>query len=204
MRCGEETYAVDFLFWKSSFSTEKNRAVRQHFHSHKRVKKLLIRCIAVWWLAVTWCIMKRRKRNEWYGELGEPDYFRQVKTDGFTVVWPHGQDICPDELYDLSTEIWKRRFPQYLVLCTGPVHTTELDGFASAKPPKFHSKLCAFCEKFFWTFFKKILANPGTFLYNNHCCDIDSCEAWGCCLRMAGFPWSECQVMKLATSHCTK
>lgn len=44
-------------------------------------------------------------RGEWYGELGEPDYFRQVKTDGFTVVWPHGQDICPDELYDLSTEI---------------------------------------------------------------------------------------------------
>ena len=44
-------------------------------------------------------------RGEWYGELREPDYFRQVKTDGFTVVWPHGQDICPDELYDLSTEI---------------------------------------------------------------------------------------------------
>ena len=43
-------------------------------------------------------------RGEWYGELREQDYFRQVKADGFTVVWPHGQDICPDELYDLSTE----------------------------------------------------------------------------------------------------
>lgn len=32
----------------------------------------------------------------------------------------------------------------------------------------------------------------------------DSVEARGCCLQSeAGFPWSECQVRKLATSHCT-
>ncbi len=33
----------------------------------------------------------------------------------------------------------------------------------------------------------------------------DSNEARGCCLIIeeTGFPWSECQVRKLATSHCT-
>ena len=40
-------------------------------------------------------------------------------------------------------------------------------------------------------------------LYNYKCCDIDSVEARGCYKRFVGFPWSECQVMKLATSHCT-
>ena len=96
------------------------------------------------------------------------------------------------------------RIPQYLVPWKCSDHTSELPDSASSKPPKFRTKLCAFCEKFFRNFFEKILAIPGTFLYNCYCCDIDSCEAWGCCLRMAGFPWSECQVMKLATSHCTK
>ncbi|MCD8049868.1 MAG: DUF2442 domain-containing protein [Clostridia bacterium] len=38
-------------------------------------------------------------RGNWYGELKETSYFNTVKTDGFTVVWPDGQDICPDELY---------------------------------------------------------------------------------------------------------
>ena len=42
-------------------------------------------------------------KGEFYGQLSEPDYFKSVKTDGFTVVWPNGQDICPDELYQLST-----------------------------------------------------------------------------------------------------
>ena len=42
-------------------------------------------------------------KGEFYGQLSELDYFKSVKTDGFTVVWPNGQDICPDELYQLST-----------------------------------------------------------------------------------------------------
>jgi len=31
-------------------------------------------------------------------------------------------------------------------------------------------------------------------VYTSNCCDIDSCEAWGCCDTIAGFPWSECQI----------
>ena len=41
-------------------------------------------------------------KGDWYGQLSDQAYFNQVKTDGFTVVWPDGQDICPDDLYDLS------------------------------------------------------------------------------------------------------
>jgi hypothetical protein len=39
---------------------------------------------------------------EWYGKLRTYEYFKRVSTDGFTVVWPDGQDICPDELYDMG------------------------------------------------------------------------------------------------------
>ncbi len=41
-------------------------------------------------------------KGEWYGKLRALEYFRCVTTDGYTVVWPDGQDICPDELYDLG------------------------------------------------------------------------------------------------------
>ena len=34
-----------------------------------------------------------------YSHLKDISYFALVKTDGFTVIWPEGQDICPDELY---------------------------------------------------------------------------------------------------------
>ncbi|MCD8192291.1 MAG: DUF2442 domain-containing protein [Oscillospiraceae bacterium] len=37
--------------------------------------------------------------GSWYGELLDKSYFSAAKADGFTVVWPNGQDICPDELY---------------------------------------------------------------------------------------------------------
>ena len=40
--------------------------------------------------------------GEWFGHLQNTDYFNKVRTDGFTVVWPEGQDLCPDELYELS------------------------------------------------------------------------------------------------------
>ncbi|MBQ7588894.1 MAG: DUF2442 domain-containing protein [Lachnospiraceae bacterium] len=41
-------------------------------------------------------------KGSWYGMLKDEAYFSRVKTDGFTVVWPEGQDICPDELYENS------------------------------------------------------------------------------------------------------
>lgn len=44
-------------------------------------------------------------KGEWYGKLRVLEYFKRVATDGFTVVWPEGQDICPDELYELSEGI---------------------------------------------------------------------------------------------------
>jgi len=43
-------------------------------------------------------------KGEWYGQLDNMEYFKQVRVDGFTVIWPDGQDICPDELYEMSEE----------------------------------------------------------------------------------------------------
>ena len=37
--------------------------------------------------------------GDWYGRLKDNNYFQSVATDGFSVVWPNGQDICPDDLY---------------------------------------------------------------------------------------------------------
>jgi len=34
-----------------------------------------------------------------FQELQDKAYFRQVRAEGGTVVWPHEQDICPDTLY---------------------------------------------------------------------------------------------------------
>lgn len=44
-------------------------------------------------------------KGEWYGKLADPSYFCSVKTDGYTIVWEEGQDICPDELYEFSVPI---------------------------------------------------------------------------------------------------
>ena len=34
-----------------------------------------------------------------FKELTDKAYFRQVRVEGSTVVWPHEQDICPDTVY---------------------------------------------------------------------------------------------------------
>ena len=44
-------------------------------------------------------------KGSWYKELDNPSYFNRARTDGFTVVWPDGQDICPDELFYNATPI---------------------------------------------------------------------------------------------------
>ena len=41
-------------------------------------------------------------KGDWYGQLKDLAYFKAVAADGYTVAWPDGQDICPDELYSLS------------------------------------------------------------------------------------------------------
>ena len=43
-------------------------------------------------------------KGAWYEKLRDESYFRTVTTDGYTVMWPDGQDLCPDEIYDLSQE----------------------------------------------------------------------------------------------------
>jgi hypothetical protein len=40
-----------------------------------------------------------------FKELKDENYFRQVKAEHGTVVWPHEQDICPDSLYQDSCKI---------------------------------------------------------------------------------------------------
>ena len=40
--------------------------------------------------------------GEWYERLKDPSYFRAVMVDEYTVCWPEGQDLCPDDLYELS------------------------------------------------------------------------------------------------------
>jgi hypothetical protein len=39
------------------------------------------------------------ERSEFFQELRNRDYFLQASPDLGTVVWPRGQDFCPDTLY---------------------------------------------------------------------------------------------------------
>ena len=50
---------------------------------------------------------------------------------------------------------------------------------------------------------KKLLAIPKEISYTNNCCDMIAMKR-EVAARVAGFPWSECQVRKLTTSHCTE
>jgi len=45
-----------------------------------------------------------------FQELRDDAYFRQVRAENGTVVWPHKQDICPDTLY-LDSEKPKKTQP---------------------------------------------------------------------------------------------
>lgn len=38
-------------------------------------------------------------KGSWYGELENEGVFHTVKTNGYSIEWEGGQDICPDDLY---------------------------------------------------------------------------------------------------------
>jgi len=37
-----------------------------------------------------------------FQELKDIEYFKKVKTIYGSIAWPHGQDVCPDTLYEES------------------------------------------------------------------------------------------------------
>jgi hypothetical protein len=37
--------------------------------------------------------------------LKNTDYFKQVKCDGTTIIWPNGVDLCPDVLYKMGKPV---------------------------------------------------------------------------------------------------
>jgi len=39
-----------------------------------------------------------------FTEFRDVNYFKQVRAEGGTVVWPYEQDICPDTLYEDSVK----------------------------------------------------------------------------------------------------
>ena len=59
------------------------------------------------------------------------------------------------------------------------------------------------CKKIFINL-KKILAKYKRIRYTINCCDMIAMKREVAAIEMAGFPRSECQVRKLATSHCTR
>jgi hypothetical protein len=47
-----------------------------------------------------------------FKELQDDTYFRQVRAENGTVVWPHEQDICPDTVYLDSVKTRKNKAQQ--------------------------------------------------------------------------------------------
>lgn len=46
-------------------------------------------------------------QGSWYGKLTDPAYFNRVATNGYSVEWADGQDLCPDELYYNSVPAYR-------------------------------------------------------------------------------------------------
>ena len=44
-------------------------------------------------------------KGSFFGELQDANYFSQAAIGGLSVEWPHGQDICPDDLYYNSVAV---------------------------------------------------------------------------------------------------
>ena len=51
-------------------------------------------------------------KNELWGPMFEPlqdiEYFKRVKTDGYTIFWPNETDFCPDLLHKIGKNLEKK------------------------------------------------------------------------------------------------
>lgn len=54
-------------------------------------------------------------KEELWGSMFEPlkdlEYFKLVKTDGHTIVWPNEADFCPDVLYEMGKKLSEQKKP---------------------------------------------------------------------------------------------
>lgn len=67
--------------------------------------------------------------------LKDVNYFKKVKTDGTTLVWPNGLDLCPDVLHEKGIEITKK---------ATPVHNrTRRKVSSTSKPRKLPRRIAA-------------------------------------------------------------
>ena len=55
---------------------------------------------------------KLKEAKNMFLPLKEIEYFKKVKADGTTIVWPNGLDLCPDVLYETGKEIPKKKSAQ--------------------------------------------------------------------------------------------
>ena len=44
-------------------------------------------------------------KGSFYSHLKDEYYFKLARINGYSVEWPEGQDICPDELYYSSKSL---------------------------------------------------------------------------------------------------
>lgn len=45
-------------------------------------------------------------KGEWYSELLDEEYFKTVRTNGYSVERENGQDLCPGEIYYCSSSVY--------------------------------------------------------------------------------------------------